>query len=146
MRPHILLIPAITLSLHASNKVEAPKLMSEEAAKLLVENCLKNFVAGDYKTGLDLFKPYWAAPANEIDTLVMQTLTTRNAVRERFGNSIGYEFISQQHAGKSFLRFVAIEKLQNTAIRYLVVFYKAEDHWVVQNFYWDDKVQLLFTE
>ena len=146
MRSRIALASLISLALCATDKVEVPKLKTEEAAKLLVENCLKHFVAGDYKAGLDLFKPYWVAPANEIDTLIMQTVSTRNAVRQRFGDSIGYEFISQQRAGKSFLRIVAVEKLQNTAIRYSVVFYKAEDNWVVQNFNWDDKVLLLFSE
>ena len=146
MPSRIALASLISLSLCAADKVEVPKLKTEEAAKLLVENCLKQFVAGEYKAGLDLFKPYWVAPANEIDTLIMQTVSTRNVVRVGFGNSIGYEFISQQRAGKSFLRFVAVEKLQNTAIRYSIVFYKAEDNWVVQLFNWDDKVQLLFGE
>jgi len=146
MRSRIALVALISLSLYASDKTEAPKLKTEESVKILVENCLKHFVAGEYKAGLDLFKPYWVAPTNEIDTLIMQTVSTRNTVRERFGNSIGYEFISQQRAGKSFLRIVAVEKLQNTAIRYSIVFYKADDNWIVQNFNWDDKIQLLFGE
>jgi len=146
MRTRIALCSLFTVAVSAGDMVEAPKLKSEEAAKALVETCLKQFVAEDYKAGFELLKPYWVAPTNEIDTLVMQTISTRNAVRERFGKSIGYEFISQQHAGKSFLRFLAIEKLQYTAIRYSVVFYKADDCWSLQTFFWDDKVQQLFSE
>jgi len=146
MRTRIILCSLISVAISAAGKVEIPKLRTEEAAKALVETCLKQFVAEDYKAGFDLLKPYWVAPTNEIDTLVMQTISTRNSVRERFGKSIGYEFISQQHAGKSFLRFLAIEKLQYTAIRYSVVFYKADDCWSLQTFFWDDKVQQLFSE
>jgi len=134
----------IPITLCAIEPASAPKLNSEEDAKALVEACLKQMVAGDYKAGFDLLKPYWSAPANEIDTIIMQTVSTRNVVKERFGNSIGIEFIATHHSGKSFLRFLAIEKLEKTAIRYSVVFYKARDTWEIQSFTWDDKVNLLF--
>ncbi|WP_243303347.1 hypothetical protein [Geothrix oryzisoli] len=136
-----LLLPA---ALVAADKTEVRPLKTEADARALVESCLKQFVAGDYKAGLDLLKPHWKVSLNEIDTLTMQTITSRTAVKERFGASIGYEFIAQQKAGTSFLRFLAVEKLQNTAIRYSVVFYKATDHWELQTFVWDDKVQNLF--
>lgn len=138
-----LLLPA---ALMAADPAAAPRLRTEAEARALVERCLKQFVSEDYKAGLDLLKPFWKVSLNEINTLTMQTITTRAAVKERFGASIGYEIISQQRAGSSFLRFVAVEKLQNTAIRYSVVFYKAVDTWELQTFVWDDKVQLLFGE
>lgn len=138
-----LLLPAALL---ASAPAEPPAMKTEADAKALVERCLQRFVAEDYAGGLDLLRPYWKAPKSEVDTLTMQTLTSRSMVKARFGASLGTEFISQQKAGASFLRFMAIEKLQNTAIRYSVVFYKATDHWELQTFVWDDKVQLLFGE
>ena len=138
-----LLLPA---ALVAADKAEIRPLKTESDAKALVESCFKLFVAEDYKAGLDLFKPYWKVSMNELNTLTMQTITSRAAVKDRFGASLGYEFISERKAGASLLRFVVIEKLENTAIRYSVVFYKATDRWELQTFIWDDKVQNLFGE
>lgn len=135
------LLPA---GLIAAEPAELPPLSTEASAKALVEDCLKRMVAGDYKGGFDLLKPYWAVPSNEVDTLIIQTMSTRSLVKDRFGKSLGYEFIAQKRAGKSFLQIVAIEKLERTAIRYSVIFYMAKDSWVLQNFTWDDKVGLLF--
>jgi len=146
MRTKIALGCFLPIALYAQVQIEPPKLKTEDSAKTLIENCLKQFIAGNYKDGFDSLKPHWKVSTSEIDTLIMQTITTRIAVKERYGNSIGYEFISEQHSGKSFLKFIAVEKLQNTAIRYQVVFYKPEDSWVLQTFLWDDKVQLLFGE
>jgi hypothetical protein len=138
-----LLLPA---ALMAAGPAEVRPLKTEADARALVESCFKLFVAEDYKAGLDLFKPYWKVSMNELNTLTMQTITSRATVKDRFGASLGYEFISQQKAGASLLRFVVIEKLENTAIRYSVVFYKATDRWELQTFIWDDKVQNLFGE
>ncbi|HEY3401099.1 MAG TPA: hypothetical protein VGK03_10750 [Geothrix sp.] len=138
-----LFLPA---ALVAADGAEVRPLKTEADAKALVESCFKQFVAEDYKAGLDLLKAHWKVSMNEINTLTMQTITTRAAVKERYGASLGYEFISQQRAGTSLLRFVVIEKLQNTALRYSVVLYKATDRWELQTFIWDDKVQNLFGE
>ena len=138
-----LLLPA---ALMAADKAEVRPLKTEADARALVESCFKLFVAEDYKAGLDLFKPYWKISMNEINTFTMQTIASRATVKDRFGASLGYEFISERKAGASLLRFVLIEKLENTAIRYSVVFYKATDHWELQTFIWDDKVQNLFGE
>lgn len=137
-----LLLPA---ALAAAEPV-APPLRTEADTKALVGRCLARFVAGDYKAGLDLLRPYWKVSTSEIDTLTLQTITTRAAVKERYGASLGYEILSQQAAGTSLLRFVAVEKLQNTALRYQLVFYKPGDAWELQSFVWDDKLPLLFGE
>lgn len=138
-----LLLPT---ALVAAGPAEVRPLKTEADARALVESCFKLFVAEDYKAGLDLFKPYWKVSMNELNTLTIQTITSRAAVKDRFGASLGYEFISERKAGASLLRFVVIEKLENTAIRYSVVFYKATDRWELQTFIWDDKVQNLFGE
>lgn len=134
----------LAAALFAGEPAAPAPLTSEESARTLIEDCLKTMMTGDYKAAFDLLKPHWAVPSHEIDTLVLQTLSARSIVKDRFGKSIGYEFLTQRRAGASFLHILAIEKLERTALRYSVVFYKAKDTWTLQNFTWDDKVGLLF--
>ena len=140
------LILVVPFLLQASDQAPSPKIKTEEAAKALVESAMKKFISEDYKGGIDLLIPYWKVSKNELDTMVMQTITSRVTVKARYGASIGYEFISQKMIGQSFLKFTYIEKLENTAIRYTFVFYRPSDSWEMQNLFWDDKVALLFTE
>ena len=45
-------------------------------------------------------KAYWPLPANEIDTIVMKTISARNAVGDRYGKTRGYTFIREEPVGK----------------------------------------------
>lgn len=139
----LVLTPCFVL---AAEPQQSPKLVGENDAKQLIEKALTNFVSERYKEGFEDLAPYWKLPKNEIDMLLMQTISQRSTVKPRYGSSLGFEMISKNTAGSSFLKFVYIEKLQNTAVRYTFVFYRPKDSWELQAMLWDDKINLLFCE
>jgi hypothetical protein len=69
------------------------KLIILYETKTLVESCSTQLRGGDYKAGLDLFKPYWKVSMNELNT---QTINSRATVKDRFGTSLGDKLINQQ--------------------------------------------------
>lgn len=145
LKPILSLILA-PCALVAMEQAQISKLATESDLKQLVEKVMNKFVSENYKGGFDLLSPHWKMPSNEIDTLLMQTITQRSAVKPRYGASLGHEFVSKSQVGSSFIRFVYIEKLQNTALRYTFVFYRPKDSWEFQAMLWDDKINLLFGE
>ena len=89
-------------------------------------------------------KPYWPLPAAEIETVASQTSLQWPVVRQRFGPSVGTEFVKQLDGGPSFARFIYLQKFQNHAIRWVFTFYKPKDRWVINAVSFDDQVNLLF--
>ncbi len=91
-------------------------------------------------------KPYWLLPVSELDGLAAATVTQRASVEARFGESLGYELISQETVGDSLLRFTYLEKNQMHGLRWVFRFYKPRDSWTINSIHWDDSIELLFEE
>ncbi|UXY17264.1 hypothetical protein N8I74_09720 [Chitiniphilus purpureus] len=94
--------------------------------------------------GYDSLKPYWPLPAVEVDNMANQTSVQWPLVRQRFGLSIGTEFVSQVEGGPSLARLVYLQKFQRHALRWVFTFYKPKDRWVINSVSFDDQIQLLF--
>lgn len=65
-------------------------------------------------------------------------------IANRFGDIIGVDFVGTKTAGSSFIQYTYIAKFEKHAIRYVCIFYRPKDYWLVNSVYWDDKIQLLF--
>lgn len=89
-------------------------------------------------------KPYWPLPAAEIEIVANQTNLQWPVVRQRFGQSVGTEFVEQLDGGPSFARFIYLQKFENHAIRWVFTFYKPKDRWVINAVSFDDQINLLF--
>ena len=83
-------------------------------------------------------------PAAELDNLAYQTRSQLNMVSSRFGKSIGIDYIRTQKAGQSFLKHTYIVKYEKHALRYMCIFYKPNDSWLVNSVVWDDETSSLF--
>jgi hypothetical protein len=91
-----------------------------------------------------VLKPYWPLAPVEIDSLANQTTTQWPLVTQRFGSSLGTEFIRERKAGESFVQYIYLQKFERHAIRWLLVFYKAQDRWVINSVSFDDSIGALF--
>ncbi|MFC5625872.1 hypothetical protein [Algoriphagus winogradskyi] len=55
------------------------------------------------------------------------------------GDYRGYEKISQMERGESLIKLVYFAKYDRQPLRFIFLFYKADDKWMIQNFLFDDK-------
>ena len=127
-----------------SSSAFADSLKDVEATKNLCQKAAEAFSEGSPKKSMDLLKPFWPLPVEEVDNLAYQSETQLKMVASRFGKSLNAEFISTKTIGNSFAQHVFIGKFEKHAIRYMCTFYKPKDSWLVNNVSWDDKVTLLF--
>jgi hypothetical protein len=63
---------------------------------------------------------------------------------QRFGKSIGFEFISEDKEGASLLRIIQIQKFERHAMRWVFFFYRNNEGWVLNSFKFDDAIQTMF--
>jgi hypothetical protein len=96
--------------------------------------------------GYSVLKPYWPLPSVEIDNLINKTTTQWPMVKQRFGESLGTEFIKEERVGKSFVRYTYLHKFNNHAIRWLFILYKPKGQWVINGVSFDDNVNELFRD
>ncbi|MCW8884987.1 MAG: hypothetical protein OQK12_06985 [Motiliproteus sp.] len=137
---HFLTISALVFS---ANCLSAP-IIDIEGSKQLCQQAADAFGAGDPKRSFDILKQHWPLPAQEIDALTYQTESQLKMVESRFGQVLGADFVNTKVAGTSFVRHTYIAKFEKHAVRYMCVFYKPRDHWLVNSVVWDDQTQALF--
>lgn len=135
---------AILIALTVSQISFAETLKSVEDTKSMCSEAAEKFGEGKIKESFSVLKPYWPIPGQEVDNLIYQTETQLKKVKERFGGIIGSDFAKTETAGDSFAKHTYVIKFDKHAVRYICVFYKPREDWLVNMVTWDDSIQLLF--
>ena len=99
---------------------------------------------GDVEAGLKLLKPRTIIPEAEFDAMVGQAKLQLPMMVPRFGENLGYEFLREDRAGESLIRYVYIQKFDKHAMRWLFYIYRGKGGWVVNTFQFDDKLPSVF--
>lgn len=123
----------------------ADTLKSPAEARQLTDRIMTKVGKGDIESGIRLSKPFLAIPAAEFDALLEQLKTQQPAMAQRFGKSIGHEFIRQDKAGDNLLRIIQIHRFENHIMRWSFYFYRGKTGgWVLNTFKTDDDIRQLF--
>ena len=70
-----------------------PPVTSETDTRALTEAVMYLIAADKISDAMHKLKAYWRLPPNEIDTLVMKTISLRNTSGDRDGRTLGYAFV-----------------------------------------------------
>lgn len=130
-----LALPFSAMAESFSNLAEARKVADKAVALFKEEKMVEGYA---------VLKPYWPLPPVEIDGLANQTNTQWPVVKQRFGISLGTEFIQERKAGQSLAQLIYLHKFQRHALRWVFVFYKPDDRWVINAVSFDDSIGTLF--
>ena len=131
---------AITL---VTNLMAQP-MLDISSTKKLCGNAAYEFGNGNYRVAFDSLKPFWELPDAEIDNISYQSESQLKMASARFGKAIGSEYIKTETIGKSMTKHTYIAKRENTALRFMCVFYKAKNEWKVNSVSFDDEIKALF--
>lgn len=122
----------------------AETLKDPAAARQLTDRIMAKVGIGEIDAALVLMKPYIVIPDVELEAVRNQVSMQLPLMNQRFGKSIGYEFISEDKEGASLLRIVHVHKFERTAMRWVFYFYRNNDGWVLNSFTFDDAIQAMF--
>jgi hypothetical protein len=120
------------------------RLIGTTEARQLTDNMMTKIAAGEVEAGLSLAKPYLIIPDAEFKEMVSQTNLQMPKLGQRFGKSVGSEFIREDKVGTSFYRIIQVQRFEKHITRWTFYFYKTPTGWVLNTFNFDDKIQLLF--
>ncbi|MDF9440831.1 MAG: hypothetical protein ABS96_20195 [Lysobacteraceae bacterium SCN 69-123] len=93
-----------------------------------------------------VLKPYWPMDPAEIDGLASKASLQWQVIEARFGKPLGYELVSTERIGQSFVRYVYLQKFEKHALRWRVSFYRPRDAWITNQFAFDDQFESLYVE
>lgn len=136
-----ILLMSVAILAHAEGTA---RLKDPAAARQLTDQIMAKVAAGEFEAGLRLAKPYLIIPDSEFETMVGQGKLQGPMLVQRFGKSIGSEFIREDRAGENVMRIVQINRFEKHATRWIFIFYRTPTGWCVNTFYFDDKIQALF--
>ncbi len=117
--------------------------LSEQETKSLTDQAMWMFHSEKIPKAYNILLPYWPVPESEVQSVISQTQDQWPTITDRFGKSIGFEYIKTQRVGKSLMKHLYIQKFTYHAIRWQFVFYKPKDKWLVNLVRFDDKVEEL---
>ena len=138
------LLKIAALILLAGSQMLAASLKNEEECKALAEKVMKRVGSGEYEEAFDMVAEHWPLPKKEITKLSKTTKAQMTAVAQRFGPLVGSEFIRKDRIKNSYVRYVYLQKYENHATKWEVIFYKPKDVWLVNGVKWNDSVEDLF--
>jgi hypothetical protein len=136
----------IILSIFLSVNANAAELKSKDDIRNFTQSVMAQVAKGKMQEGLKLMKPYLIIPESEFNVMAEQLKMQEPAMKQRFGNTIGVEFVKEEEVGNSLLRIIYIQKFEKHIMRWRFYFYKPRDSWVLNTFFSDDKLQLMFID
>ncbi len=139
------LLLAALLVAGASSPSHAASVASTREAKRLTASVLDKVVAGDFEGGLRLLEPYVVVTKAEFDALLKQ-VSERMPAFEQLGASLGSELIDDGRLGDSVYRIRYLQKFERHALSWTFIFYRPEAGWVLNEFWFDIRLQNLFTD
>ncbi len=121
-------------------------LGSTEECKKLSESTMREIFGGNIPKAFALVKPYFPIPESEFATLQMQTIQQLGMIGQRFGAAVGYEFFEMEEVKNTFMQFIYVEKFERHFIRWIFVFYKPKNKWLLNSFRFDDEIKFFFNK
>ena len=101
---------------------------------------------GDIHGGLKMIKPCTIVPSAEFDAMVGKATLQLPAITQRFGKSLGHDFITESKVGESLVRLIYIQRYECHAMRWRFLLYKSSTGWVINSFHFDDRIHELFPQ
>ena len=144
MKRSCLVVFVMIACLTWAGELQAKVFASKEDVKIKIEEFMKLIGVDEVDEAFQVLKPYWIFPENEWTQLQIETNQDMAMVEPRFGQSLGYDFVREEIVEDTVLRLTYIQKRERHLTRWIFVFYKPYDRWILNACLWDDEIVALF--
>jgi len=138
------LLPILLFLVALNTDARADVFATPQAAKASIDKAMELIVANDIDGGFSQLKAYAVVPPAEFDAFLGQAKFQMSPLASRFGKTIGHEFIKEDKVGNSFIRLTYLLRYEKHATRWFYILYNNGTGWMLNAFYFNDRVQDLF--
>ncbi len=114
------------------------------AARSLTTAVMAKVAAGEMEAGLRLMQPYIVISDAEFETALGQAQKQVPIMTQRFGKTIGAEFLREEQVGQRLLRITQAQLFEQHATRWTFYFYRTPKGWILNTFQYDDNIKSFF--
>ncbi|HPU86983.1 MAG TPA: hypothetical protein PL088_01245 [Spirochaetota bacterium] len=139
-------IATLTIALVVAATAQANTLGAKQDTRRIADEFMKKIQTGDFDAAFGGIKIFFPIPEDEFNNLVTQTKNQFQMVKNRFGTTIGYELFKEESIKDLMVKYTYIMKFEKHIIRWMFIFYKPTQGWLLNWFHWDDKIDALFNE
>ena len=140
-----LLLVALLLLPTAAFCQEGKKTLPDAAtARSLTGAVMAKVAAGDMEAGLRLMQPYVVITDAELDAAITQAKQQLPVMTQRFGMTVGAEFLREDQVGQRLLRITQAQLFERHAARWSFYFYRTPRGWILNTFQYDDNIKSFF--
>lgn len=118
----------------------ADAFKSETELKPFLDDFMKKISAEDTSGAFKLARPYLAITESEFQLAELNIKNQRLQYSNRYGFTLGFEFIESKKIGDSLIRIVYIEKTEKQALPWIFYFYKPSTAWVLSGLKFGDQL------
>jgi len=122
----------------------ADTLKTDADLRPFADRVMQGVAGAGVSAGIAVMRPYVVMPEVELQKALLVMQSQREAYPDRFGKTIGFEFIGQKKLGESLVRLAYIEKTERRALPWLFHFYRTRNGWVLESFMCNDQASQLF--
>jgi hypothetical protein len=117
---------------------------SEREMKDYCQSVVSHIQSGDTDAAFGLIKSEWLFDQAEIDSVKEKTVSQLAGLQDRFGSPFSTAEVGVERISDFVIRFTYIVKYDRHILRWLFVFYKPKNVWLLNSFWWDDNISELF--
>ena len=122
----------------------AEGLPGPKEARAFADQVMAKVAIGQLDAAIAEMKRYTIVPEAEIDASLGQFKLQLPVIAQRFGSTIGSEFVREDKVGESLLRITYLQRFDRHAMKWFFYFYRGSNGWVLNTFRFDDNVLSLF--
>ena len=119
-------------------------LASLDEARKVSEGIVASIAAGNYGGALKDLRPLSVIPSTDFDLFEAQFNSQQAGLLRQFGSAAGYEFIRDEKLGTRLAKLQYLVFHEKSALRWILIFYKAEKGWVISHFAFDGNAMTYF--
>lgn len=119
-------------------------LGAKEEARKICDDFLQHINKSDVKAALKSIKPYISVPEKDFSEVIDEVVRQRTEMAKRFGKTLSIEFLQEESVKDTLLKYTYMEKYQIHVIRWSFIFYKPQEKWLLNSFYWDENIRVFF--
>lgn len=128
----------------AADVEENPKLTTKESTRALADKFMSSLQANDIRESFEIIRSYMPIPDLEFENMMVKTEENLVYIGPSLGKLIGYELLEENTIKDFMIRYTYVQKYEQHLLRWFFIFYKAQDEWLINVFYWDNKTQDFF--
>jgi len=114
------------------------------AARSLTTAVMAKVAVGEMEAGLRLMQPYIVISDAEFETALGQAQKQVPVMTQRFGRTVGAEFLREEQVGQRLLRITQAQLFEQHATRWTFYFYRTPKGWILNTFQYDDNIRSFF--